>query len=139
MRQSVVFYFVTLTAYLALDAIWLDLTSASLYRAGLGPILLTSLRKAPGIAVYLLEVLGLLVFVMPRAEASGEATTALLYGGWFGVFTYGLYDLANYATLRHWSLRLVCTDVAWGAAVSGLSAAIGWSIASRSRGRRRFL
>ena len=129
MRQSVVFYFVTLTAYLALDAIWLDLTSASLYRAGLGPILLTSLRTPPGIVVYLLEVLGVFVFVMPRAEASGKATTALLYGGCFGAFTYGLYDLANYAALLHWSLRLVCTDVAWGATVSGLSAAIGWSIA----------
>jgi len=33
----------------------------------------------------------------------------------FGVITYGIYDLTNYATLDKWSLRYVVVDIAWAA------------------------
>lgn len=106
MRRPVLLYLVMLIAYLVIDSVWLTFTSNALYRATLNDILLPGFHLAPAIAVYFLQVLGLVVFVMPRAIASGRGITALFYGAAFGLFTYGLYDLTNDATLRHWTLPL---------------------------------
>lgn len=136
MRRPILLYLVMLIAYLAIDSIWLTLTTNSIYRATLGDILVPGFRLIPAIAVYFLQVFGLMVFVIPRAIATGRGVTALFYGAAFGLFTYGLYDLTNDATLRHWTLRLTLTDMAWGAIISGLVSLIGWSV-SRRFGRQR--
>lgn len=136
MRRPVLLYLVMLIAYLVIDSVWLTFTSNALYRATLNDILLPGFRLAPAIAVYFLQVLGLVVFVMPRAIASGRGITALFYGAAFGLFTYGLYDLTNDATLRHWTLPLTLIDMSWGAVVSGLVSLIGLIFARRF-GRQR--
>jgi uncharacterized membrane protein len=138
MRGRFGLYLATLVAYLLLDAVWLTLTSTAIYRATLGDILLTGFEPVPAIAVYLLQVLGLMVFVMPRARASGRAVSALVYGAAFGVFTYGLYDLTNLATLKHWTVELAVIDIIWGGVVSGLASTIGWLVAGRMTRQRIF-
>lgn len=138
MRANLAFYITTLIAYLVLDAVWLTLTSVPIYRATLGNILLTGFNPAPALAVYLLQALGLLVFVLPRARQHGSLS-ALGNGFAFGVFTYGLYDLTNLATLKHWTVSLSITDIIWGGVVSGLASLIGWSIARRFRRQRIFI
>lgn len=130
MRATIVFYGVALLAYLLIDAIWLGLTADTLYRAALGRIMLEHFRPLPAIAVYLLQVAGLAVFVRPRAFAQGGGA-ALAYGAAFGVFTYGLYDLTNLATLTGWTVGLSLTDIAWGGTVSALAALCGWLAARR--------
>lgn len=116
---------------MVLDAIWLTLTGADLYRATLGPILLAGFKPVPALAVYLVQVLGLTVFVMPRARQSGLAGSALGYGALFGLFTYALYDLTNDATLMHWTWQITVTDIVWGMVVSGFASLIGWLVARR--------
>lgn len=130
MRAVTLFYFATLIAYLLIDAVWLTLTSTPLYRATLGDILLATFRPAPALAVYVLQTLGLTVFVRPRAMTGGTAAAAG-FGFAFGVFTYGLYDLTNLATLKHWTLSLCLTDMVWGGVVSALAATIGWRATRR--------
>ncbi|HQT62281.1 MAG TPA: DUF2177 family protein [Acidiphilium sp.] len=130
MRATFVFYGVALLAYLLIDAVWLGLTADTVYRAALGQIMLEGFRPIPALAVYLLQVLGLAVFVRPRAFAAGAAAT-LAYGAAFGVFTYGLYDLTNLATLKGWTVGLSLIDIAWGGTVSGLASVCGWLAARR--------
>lgn len=137
MRATISFYAVTLIAYLLIDAVWLTLTSTPVYRVTLGDILLPGFRIGPALAVYLLQVLGLTVFVRPRA-VSGGGGAALGYGFAFGIFTYGLYDLTNLATLRHWTIGLSITDMIWGGIVSGLASLIGWLVARRFVRQRIF-
>ncbi|MGC9271631.1 DUF2177 family protein [Acidiphilium sp.] len=138
MRGRFGLYFATLITYLLLDLVWLTLTGDAIYRSTLGAILLPSFKPVPALAVYGLQVLGLMIFVMPRARASGRVITALGYGAAFGVFTYGLYDLTNLATMQHWTPSLTAIDITWGGVVSGLSSAIGWSIAGRFTRQRIF-
>ena len=38
---------------------------------------------------------------------------------------YATYDLTNLATLKGWPLGLTLMDMAWGSALSGLSATAG--------------
>ncbi len=72
---------------------------------------------------YLLYAAGILVFVLPAA--AGEWQMTLLYGALFGLFTYGTYDLTNYATLKPWTLQLASADIAWGMAVTAVTSTLG--------------
>jgi uncharacterized membrane protein len=118
-------YLLTLVIFGAIDAVWLGLIAASMYRQTLGDILLDKFRVLPAVAFYLLNIAGLMVFAVPGARDAGRWQHALLFGALYGVFTYATYDLTNYATLKIWTLRLTLTDIAWGAFVSGVATALG--------------
>lgn len=45
-------------------------------------------------------------------------------GAAFGLFTYGTYELTNFATLRNWTLSITVIDMIYGMIASGLVAAI---------------
>jgi uncharacterized membrane protein len=49
----------------------------------------------------------------------------LLNGALFGFFAYATYDLTNMATLKVWSLQLTLVDMAWGTALTAMSASAG--------------
>jgi uncharacterized membrane protein len=123
-------YVATLIIFTAIDAVWLGLVSASMYRQTLGDILLDKFRIGPALAFYLLNIAGLMVFAVPSAPGPKAWQQALLFGALYGVFTYSTYDLTNYATLKAWTLRLTLTDIAWGAFVSAAATALGVTIAS---------
>ena len=50
---------------------------------------------------------------------------ATLAGAVLGALAYGTYEFTNYATLARWSPGMVALDVAWGTALTGLSAWVG--------------
>lgn len=114
-----------LPVFLALDALWLGLLAKDAYRQGLGPL---ARRSGDGIGlvwwsagvVYILALVGLAAFVVPKAS---DPAAALAWGALFGVILYAVYDFTNYATLQGWSLKLSVLDAAWGAVVCGVTAA----------------
>ncbi len=125
MLRYAVTYVATLLIFGAIDAVWLGLIAANMYRQSLGDILLDKFRAGPAIAFYLLNILGLMVFAVPTAVGAGRWHQALLFGALYGVFTYATYDLTNFATLKVWTLRLTLTDIVWGSFVSGVATALG--------------
>lgn len=131
MKAYLIAYVVAALAMLGLDAIWLGTMSARLYRPLLGDILLDGFRPAPAIAFYLLYVLGIVIFAVQPAFASGRWTSALLYGGLYGFFCYATYDLTNQATLKSWSTTITFVDIAWGVLLSAGAASIAFLVASR--------
>jgi uncharacterized membrane protein len=46
-----------------------------------------------------------------------------------GAFAYATYDLTNNATLRDWPLAVTIIDILWGAFLSGVVGAVGFSVA----------
>jgi uncharacterized membrane protein len=96
-----------------------------MYRNTLGDILLEKFRIAPAILFYLLNIVGLMVFVIPSAPAPDSWKTTLLFGALFGFFTYATYDLTNLATLRAFTPQLVMTDIVWGAFVTAVASTLG--------------
>jgi uncharacterized membrane protein len=117
-------YALTLVIFAALDIAWLMTMGAKLYKQTLGPILIDNIRIMPALAFYLMYPAGLVVFAIAPGLKGGSASTALVYGALFGLFAYGTYELTNYATLRDWTLQITIIDIAYGALVSGLVAAI---------------
>lgn len=123
-------YVITAVIFLGLDALWLGTMGSRLYRRELGELMLENFKVAPAAVFYLLYVIGIVFFAIQPALASGRWQTALLHGALFGFFAYGTYDLTNLATLRGWSATISFVDLAWGTALTGLSAALGYAITS---------
>ncbi len=92
-----------LVTFLALDLVWIGLVANRFYKQELAGIARMdgdnfAIRLGPVLVLYPLIILGLQLFVLPRA-AAGQPWSAALWGGLFGFIGYGVYDLTNYATL----------------------------------------
>ena len=132
--MSVLAYVIGLIVFVALDAIWLVLMGPS-YRDVMGDMLAANVRIAPAVAFYLLDMLGLMIFVARPGTRHGAAWV-VAHGALFGLFTYATYDLTNFAVLKNWDLALTIEDVAWGMVISTIVSLVAWSI-MRERRRRR--
>lgn len=130
MKFWVVGYLATGLVMLVIDAVWLTVMGKAFYRPILGELLLDEFRLAPAAVFYFLYVLAICVFAVAPAATAGKWTTALLYGAFLGFVCYGTYDLTNHATLKAWTTTLTVVDMAWGAALTGFSATMGY-IAAR--------
>jgi uncharacterized membrane protein len=124
-------YIATLVAFGGVDMVWLGLMVQRLYRPALGELLAPDVNLPAAIAFYLLFPLGLMIFAVLPAAKSQSLGDATLFGALFGLFGYATYDLTNQATLRGWPVQLTLIDIAWGVALSGFAATIGWLVAHR--------
>ncbi len=109
---------------LALDGIWLGLISKPFYVTYMKDMITLKdgsiqVNLAAAVAVYIVLILGIVVFVYPMAQ--GQLLKALFYGALFGLVTYGTYDFTNMALLRHWSWTLTLVDIAWGMILCALT------------------
>jgi uncharacterized membrane protein len=125
--RRVVPYSVTLLVFIAMDAVWLTLTTA-LYRDQLGDLLAPQVRWVPGVLFYLIQVMGIQIFVLPRA---GKPVSAFGFGAAFGFFTYATYDLTNWAVMKDWTFSISAMDISWGAVVTGAASLAGYLAARR--------
>jgi uncharacterized membrane protein len=113
-----------------LDAVWLTLTGARLYRPVLGSIMLPGFRLAPAIAFYVVYLAGLTFFAIAPGMEKGSWLTSALRGAALGFVAYGTYDLTNQATLVVWSTRITLLDLAWGTFVTAAGATAGYFAAN---------
>lgn len=110
----------------ALDAVWLSLANARLYRPILAPVLANGFRLGPAVAFYLVYLVGVMVFAVRPAMNDGRWATASLMGALFGFFAYATYDLTNQATLVVWSVRITMIDMTWGTILTAAGATAGF-------------
>ena len=129
MSHALTLYAVGLVSVFLLDGVWLGLLMRQFYKVQLGPLArmtgdsLTPIWPA-AILVYVLIVAGVQAFVLPRVSDVNPGWTGFAWGALFGLVTYGLYDLTNYATLNRWPLVLTVVDMAWGAMICGTASAV---------------
>lgn len=121
-------FLVTLVVFLGIDAVWLLVVAKSFYDKYLGAFERT-VRWGPALLVYLLLVLGIVIFALPKHP--GGNAQVFLYGAIFGLISYGVYDLTNWATLAKWPMILVVVDMIWGALLCGSVALISSLIINR--------
>ncbi len=109
-----------------IDLIWLGVLAKDLYRRHLGFLMAPQVNWAAAIGFYMMFIVGLIFFVVKPALDQGSWSYALLAGAFFGLITYGTYDLTNLATIRDWPLLITVVDLAWGATICGLTAVISF-------------
>lgn len=124
----VVAYIATAVVFLGLDAIWLSKVALGMYRQELGSLLLDKPNLPIAGAFYLLYVAGIVILAIVPALADGGWLKALLMGAVLGLVAYGTYDITNLSTLKGYTVRIALTDLAWGTALTAVSATIGYLV-----------
>jgi uncharacterized membrane protein len=112
---------------LVLDGIWVYTFMRNKYITQIKKIQGSDLKANLGYAVlaYMLMVVGLNIFVLPRIRKGHELVDSLLYGAGFGAVLYGVYDFTAAAVLKDWDMGLALLDILWGSFVFFISAYIG--------------
>lgn len=124
-------YFSFLLSLVIIDLIWLLGIAKNLYRDDMGSLMASEPKLLAGLAFYLLYAVGASIFVILPAISKQSLVYALQYGALFGFFCYMTYDLTNLAVIRDFPMRLAFVDIAWGSAVTALSAVIAYWVGSR--------
>jgi uncharacterized membrane protein len=118
-------YAATAIVMIALDLLWLGVIAKPIYQQGIGHLMAPRPNIPVALLFYAIYALGIVFFaVAPFGTAAGWGRT-ILAAAMFGFFAYATYDLTNLATLRDWPIGVSLIDVAWGTAVSAISAAAG--------------
>ena len=131
MLKYLVVYFSFLLFLVIIDLIWLLGIAKNLYRDDMGSLMASEPKLLAGLAFYLLYALGAVIFVIVPAISKQSWMYALQYGALFGFFCYMTYDLTNLAVIRDFPVRLAFIDIAWGSAVTALSATFAYWVGSR--------
>lgn len=112
---------------LLMDVVWLGFLSKPLYIKHLGHFFHITptgmkLNYIAASIVYLCLILGIMLFVLPKAQSS--VISAFFWGSIFGFITYAIYDCTNLAIIKNWPLYISLIDIAWGAFLCGTTSAI---------------
>jgi len=123
--QFLKLYIITMVIFFLVDIVWLGVISKKLYKEYLGHLMSPTVNWAAALVFYFLFIAGLVFFVIQPALEKESLTYAITVGAFFGLITYGTYDLTNLATLKDWPLTITIIDLVWGtflnAATAGLT------------------
>ena len=128
MKRFAVVYLGTLTILLPLDLLFLATIGKKLFAENVGDMTLATPRIAPAVLFYVLYLAGVMIFVNGAAPSNWGHN--LQYGALFGLFCYATFELTNMALLKHWEWAVAVPDIAWGTALTAVSASIGGLLAA---------
>ena len=131
MKRPILVFAATLIAFLAMDALWISFVALELFRSNVGSIMRPTPQIAPVVLFYLLYPVGLMVLAIRPALRDRALSAAAINGLVLGLVSYATFDLTNWSILQGWSATLAAIDIAWGAALSSLSAIVGYLVAVR--------
>ncbi|MBX2856676.1 MAG: DUF2177 family protein [Rhodobacteraceae bacterium] len=124
--RHLIAYLTTVTAFLAIDFVWLTQVAGPFYFEQLGDLMADEVRYEIAGGFYLLYVVGIVYFCVSPALRAGSLRLAALNGALFGLIAYATYDLTNLATLRDWPAIVSMVDMVWGLALTCASASAGF-------------
>jgi uncharacterized membrane protein len=118
-------------SFVVIDFIWLLGIAKNLYRDDMGALMASEPKLLAGLGFYLFYALGATIFVILPAISKQSWLYAMQYGVLFGFFCYMTYDLTNLAVIRDFPMRLAFVDIAWGSAVTAVSAVIAYWLGNK--------
>jgi uncharacterized membrane protein len=125
MIKYIAAYFATAVVMIALDILWLGVIAKPLYQQGIGHLMADKPIIWAAVLFYVIYAGGLMMFAVAPNGSSTAWGKTLLTAALFGFVAYATYDLSNLATLKNWPVGMTLLDMAWGSAISALSAAGG--------------
>lgn len=119
--KYVIAYLATAAAFLICDLLWLGFIARDFYRSQYGSLMADPIQMLPAITFYMLFVLGVVIFVVAPALATGQTFDAVLYGFLFGLIAYATYDLTSLAIIKDFPVRAALVDMIWGGVITAIS------------------
>ena len=123
-------YALTLVIFFLVDIVWLGVISKKLYKEYLGHLMAPNVNWAAALVFYFLFIAGLVFFVIMPTIEKGDLMYAITLGAFFGLITYGTYDLTNLATLEDWPLNITIIDLIWGTFLNAATSGITYFVAT---------
>ncbi len=122
MKRYLVLYLATALVMLPLDLLFLGFVAKGFFNSQVGDML-GEVRLSPAILFYLIYVGGIVLFVNGAPGTTWQS--AALFGALFGLVCYATFELTAMSLLKHWTWPVVMVDMAWGAALTAVVAALG--------------
>lgn len=126
MTRYLVAYGAAALLFLAVDAAWIGLFAAKLYKSSIGEIMTGQIRIVPAVLFYAMYMAAIVILAVRPALVSGSWKEAAALGAVLGLAAYGTYALTDQTILKVWDTKLSVADMAWGAFASGLAATAGF-------------
>ncbi len=114
-------FFIALLFFFIIDVFWIYFVATPMYKQEVASLM--ELKIPPALIFYIIFLLGLIFFVI-NPNQDNSLFNVFLIGAFFGLVTYGTYDLTVYASMNIFSLKLVIADILWGMFLSGSVAAL---------------
>ena len=114
-------FFIALIFFFIIDVFWIYFVATPMYKQEVSSLM--ELKIPPALLFYVIFLLGLIFFVV-NPNQDNTLLNVFLIGAFFGLVTYGTYDLTVYASMNIFSLKLVVTDILWGMFLSGAVATL---------------
>ena len=118
-------------SFLVIDLLWIVLFVQSAYEDALGPIMRSSPNVASALVFYVGYIGGIYYLAVRPALGTLRFSTAVVNGAVLGALCYGTYALTSHALFEGWTATLVTIDTLWGASITALTAATGFTIRRR--------
>lgn len=83
-----------------------------------------SMNKLFAVMAYVLMVVGLIMFVIPRIQKEFSWKKTAMIGALFGIIVYGVYDFTAAAVLKDWNIPLALLDITWGGTVYAIASLV---------------
>ena len=109
-------FFIALLFFSIIDVFWIYFVATPMYKQEVASLM--QLKIPPAILFYIIFLLGLIFFVI-NPNHNNTLVNVFMIGAFYGLVTYGTYDLTVYATMNIFSLKLVVADILWGMILSG--------------------
>ena len=109
-------FFIALLFFCIIDVFWIYFVTTPMYKQEVASLM--QLKIPPAILFYIIFLLGLIFFVI-NPHHDNTLVNVFMIGAFYGLVTYGTYDLTVYATMNIFSLKLVVADILWGMILSG--------------------
>ena len=109
-------FFIALLFFFIIDVFWIYFVATPMYKQEVASLM--ELKVLPALIFYVIFLLGLIFFVV-NPNQDNSLFNVFLIGAFFGLVTYGTYDLTVYASMNIFSLKLVIADILWGMFLSG--------------------
>ena len=114
-------FFIALIFFFIIDVFWIYFVATPMYKQEVSSLM--ELKIPPALLFYVIFLLGLIFFVVNPNQVN-TLLNVFLIGAFFGLVTYGTYDLTVYASMNIFSLKLVVADILWGMFLSGAVATL---------------
>ncbi|MDB4822683.1 DUF2177 family protein [Candidatus Pseudothioglobus singularis] len=114
-------FFIALVFFFIIDVFWIYFVATPMYKQEVSSLM--ELKIPPALLFYVIFLLGLIFFVV-NPNQDNTLLNVFLIGAFFGLVTYGTYDLTVYASMNIFSLKLVVADILWGMFLSGAVATL---------------
>ena len=114
-------FVIALLFFFIIDVFWIYFVATPMYKQEIASLM--ELKVPPALLFYVIFLLGLIFFVV-NPNQNNTLVNVFLIGAFFGLVTYGPYDLTVYASMNIFSLKLVVADILWGMFLSGAVATL---------------